>query len=84
MNQQVDWNIIRKGMRTMRNSRKDRNASPEIRSRRKSEIPLCKYHHQLYHKGELNYSDIMVIRRWTVTYGKTAMAKQRLDTLDEV
>ena len=31
----------------------------------RKQIPLCKYHHQSYHRGLLNYADLMAIRRWT-------------------
>ena len=31
---------------------------------RRKQIPLCQYHHQLYHRGDLNYADLMAIGRW--------------------
>jgi len=30
----------------------------------RKQIPLCAYHHRLYHKGELNYSDLALIARY--------------------
>jgi hypothetical protein len=30
----------------------------------RKQIPLCKYHHSLYHKGELNHGDIKTISRF--------------------
>jgi len=32
---------------------------------RRKQIPLCSYHHQLYHKGELSYQDIISISKYT-------------------
>jgi hypothetical protein len=31
---------------------------------KRKQIPLCQYHHQLYHKGQLNYADLTLIKRW--------------------
>ena len=30
----------------------------------RKQIPLCQYHHQLYHSGQLNYQDIQTIYRF--------------------
>jgi group II intron reverse transcriptase/maturase len=32
---------------------------------RRKQIPLCSYHHQLYHKGELNHQDIISIYKYS-------------------
>ena len=32
---------------------------------KRKQIPLCKYHHDLYHKGQLNYGDIKEIARYS-------------------
>lgn len=29
------------------------------------QVPLCVYHHDLYHSGDLNYVDMTKIRRYT-------------------
>lgn len=32
---------------------------------RRKQVPLCAYHHDLLHKGNLNYSDMTIIRNFT-------------------
>lgn len=32
---------------------------------KRKQIPLCKYHHDLYHKGQLNYGDIKEISKYS-------------------
>lgn len=32
---------------------------------KRKQIPLCNYHHKLYHLGELNYQDLIKIKRYT-------------------
>lgn len=31
----------------------------------RKQVPLCAYHHDLYHSGNLNYADMTKIRRYT-------------------
>lgn len=35
-----------------------------IGATKRKQIPLCSYHHRLYHKGELGYEDLTLIKRW--------------------
>ena len=35
-----------------------------IKKKRKK-VPLCVYHHDLYHRGDLNYADMTKIRKYT-------------------
>lgn len=32
---------------------------------KRKQIPLCKYHHDVYHSGNLNHADIQLISRFT-------------------
>lgn len=32
---------------------------------KRKQIPLCKYHHDLYHNGQLNHADTREIARYT-------------------
>lgn len=32
---------------------------------KRKQIPLCRYHHELYHKGQLNHADMKEIRSYT-------------------
>jgi hypothetical protein len=34
----------------------------------RKQVPLCAYHHHLYHKGKLNYSDLAIIARYRKAY----------------
>lgn len=31
---------------------------------KRKQVPLCNYHHQLYHKGELSHQDIISIAKY--------------------
>lgn len=31
----------------------------------RKQIPLCLYHHQLYHKGELNHTDLSIMSKYS-------------------
>jgi len=51
----------------MLKERSEQEIQPPLRGETylRKQIPLCAYHHDLLHSGDLNYADMTKIKRYT-------------------